>query len=115
MLIFSTFTADYLKSPLHYLLEKFYEKTIDLRYTDTNLLIWINRCFSEEINEPIVILFRLIDLKNFNNDTESIYLEENLNKLIESTTKLKKNKKQTVIVVLCPSPEDFYNEKIKSL
>lgn len=115
MLILSTFTSYYLQSPLEYLTKEFYEKEIVIKYTDINLLIWINRCLDEKINQPTVIFFRLIDLNNSNSDIEPNYLEENLKKIIEAIIKFKKNNKEALIVVLCPSPEHFYDEKFQAL
>jgi amino acid adenylation domain-containing protein/FkbH-like protein len=98
MLILSTFTSDYLQSPLQYLLKNFSSEAVDVKYTDTNLLIWLTQLHSGEAkNQSIIILFRLIDLI----DTSD--LKENLNKFIQQVIELKKNKKKPIIVTLCPS------------
>jgi amino acid adenylation domain-containing protein/HAD superfamily phosphatase (TIGR01681 family) len=116
MLILSTFTSEYyLKSPLQYLIKNFSSETVDVKYVDTNLLIWLTKLhLSEEKNQTITILFRLIDLIDTNKKIDVSDLKENLNQLIQHVIEFKKNKKQALIVTLCPSPK-FLHEEFKDL
>ena len=116
MLILSTFTSDYLQKPLQYLLKDFSSETVDIKYTDTNLPIWLTQLHSsEEKNQTITILFRLIDLVDDNKKINVSDLKENLSKLVTQIIELKKIKKQSRIVTLCPSPDHFYDKEFKDL
>ncbi|WP_342219740.1 HAD-IIIC family phosphatase [Rickettsiella endosymbiont of Miltochrista miniata] len=116
MLILSTFTSDYLQKPLQYLLKDFSSETVDIKYTDTNLPIWLTQLHSsEEKNQTITILFRLVDLADDNKKINESDLKENLSKLVKQIIELKKIKKQSLIVTLCPSPDHFYDKEFKDL
>ena len=114
MLILSTFNSDYLQSPLESFLKKFNSERVNIQYTDTNLPIWLDKLISsEEKNQSVIILFRLIDLSDDTKKIDIKNIKENTSELIKQIFELKKVKKHAFIITLCPSP--VYYDKYGSI
>lgn len=117
MYILSSFTADYIKKPLHYLLESFSAESININYASTNIVIFLNQLqTNEEKNQSVVVLFRLLDLVDLNNKKiNKIQLEENLKEFIDQIKQFNNENTKPFIIVLCPSPTYLYDQGLKAL
>lgn len=118
MYILSSFNSDYLKAPLEHLLKNFSQESIDIKYANTNIIIWLTQLqSSKEKNQSVAILFRVYDLREDINEkiTNKVQIEKNLNELIEQIKQFKKLRTQPLIITLCPSPKHFYCDDIKKL
>ncbi|MFZ0219753.1 MAG: HAD-IIIC family phosphatase [Candidatus Aquirickettsiella sp.] len=114
MYILSSFTPEHLKSPLEYLLKNFYSNSLTLQYAETNLMIKISELAnSEKKNQPVAIFFRLFEIIGFNEETitkiNAINLKKTLDEFIDLIILFKNNRKDPLIVFLCPS---LYKENI---
>lgn len=112
MLILSTFNSEYLKSPLQHLIEKFTTESVEVKYVNNNVVgELISLQSSVEPSSSIAVLLRLFDLTgNCQDEIAQNKLKENLPLILEQINALEQKKSLNLIVFLCPSPENFYDQ-----
>lgn len=111
MYILSSFTADYIKDPLHYLIQNFSKDAVSVHYA-SNLIIGLEQLHAKKEKEPIAVLFRLFDLLG---KQEIAIAKNQLQGLIKHLKKIKESITEPFIVALCPSPSGFYDENLINL
>lgn len=109
MLILSTFTSNYLQSPLKALLEFFKPQPVNIKYVNTNLIgELINLKLNSEEKNSFAILFRINDFTE-SSDINLIRLEEHLDLIVKKITVLKQKEGLPILVFLCPSSRAVYD------
>jgi amino acid adenylation domain-containing protein/FkbH-like protein len=122
MLILSSFNADYLKEPLQFLIDQFSDGGEEIEINYGNVITSLFDLKQAQANKIVTVLFRLIDLVNYDGKTMDIVkLQKNLQLVIDAMDSVKTKLSVQFIVVLCPSlniydpilqyiEEDFHDE-----
>lgn len=114
MLILSTFNSEYLKSPLQDLIKEFTTESVEIKYVNTNIVGALIDLQSNLKPLPsLAVLLRLFDLTGKCEDQNiKEKLDENLRLVSAQINALKKEKELSLIVFLCPSPKNFYDQAL---